>query len=103
MGSRLRGNDGWGMFDSPHKIADLPADYILVEGGAQVAAAFLAADLVDLLLLYRAPIIIGTGKPAIADIGLTSLDAAHGRWRLVDTRTFPPDRLDVYERVRTPA
>ncbi len=35
-------------------IANLPGDHLLVEGGAQTAAAFLAADLVDRLLLYRA-------------------------------------------------
>jgi diaminohydroxyphosphoribosylaminopyrimidine deaminase/5-amino-6-(5-phosphoribosylamino)uracil reductase len=74
------------------------AQYLLVEGGAGAAAAFLAADRVDRLLLYRAPIVIGEGRPCVADIGLTNLEAAHGRWTLTDRRRLGSDTLDVYER-----
>lgn len=91
---------GWHLLASPHAIADLPGDHVLVEGGAGAASAFLAADLVDRLLLYRAPILIGGGRPALGDIGLTDLGAAHGRWRLHDSRALGSDRLEVYERVR---
>ncbi len=91
----------WEVIDSPAAIATLEnIDHLLVEGGAATAAAFLVADLVDRLLLYRAPILIGGGKPALADIGLTDLAGAHGRWRLHDTRMLGSDRLEVYERVR---
>jgi diaminohydroxyphosphoribosylaminopyrimidine deaminase/5-amino-6-(5-phosphoribosylamino)uracil reductase len=83
---------------TPAAIATLPGDHLLVEGGAGTAAAFLAADLVDRLLLYRAPIIIGGGLPAIGDIGLTDLASAHGRWHLHDARQLGSDRLEVYER-----
>lgn len=90
-----------------HAVADIAApgafgtaQYLFVEGGAQAAAAFLAADMVDRVLLYRAPIIVGSGLPCIGDIGLGSLSAAHGRWRNVDRRTLGSDALDVYERVR---
>ncbi|MCX7285185.1 MAG: bifunctional diaminohydroxyphosphoribosylaminopyrimidine deaminase/5-amino-6-(5-phosphoribosylamino)uracil reductase RibD [Novosphingobium sp.] len=76
------------------------AQYLFVEGGAQTAAAFLAADMVDRLLLYRAPIILGDGLPCIGDIGLAALAQAHGRWRNVDRRTLGSDALDVYERLR---
>lgn len=76
------------------------AQYIFVEGGAGAAATFLAADMVDRLLIYRAPIIIGAGLPGIADIGLASLADAHGRWRNVDRRTLGSDTVDVYDRVR---
>jgi len=90
---------GWTAIDNPEAIAALDGvDHLLIEGGAGAAAAFLAADLVDRLLIYTAPIIIGTGRPAIGDIGLTNLAAAHDRWRLTDTRTLGSDRLTVYER-----
>ncbi len=92
--------DGWGVIGSPQDIATLPADHLLVEGGAGAASAFLKADLVDRLLIYRAPILIGGGKPALHDIGLTALSEAHGRWRTVDSRMRGADRLDIYERVR---
>lgn len=93
--------DGWAIIDDPARIADIEgASRLLVEGGAQTAASFLAADLVDTLLLYRAPIIIGGGKPGVADIGLPSLDAAHGRWRLTDRRMLGVDAMEVYARAR---
>ena len=90
---------GWDRIASPEAIATLPADHVLVEGGAGAAAAFLKADLVDRLLIYRAPILIG-GKPALGDIGLTTLASAHSRWRKTDSRTLGADTLDIYERVR---
>lgn len=89
----------WTAIRTPADIAALDGvDHMLVEGGAKSAAAFLAADLVDRLLLYRAPILIGDGVAALADIGLASLAAAHGQWRLIDTRALGSDRLEVYER-----
>ena len=92
---------GWVWIESPAAIADLPdTNHLLVEGGAQVAAAFQAADRVDRLLLSRAPILIGGGLAALGDIGLTDLTAAHGRWALHDSRMLGSDRLDVYERQR---
>ncbi|WP_338427233.1 bifunctional diaminohydroxyphosphoribosylaminopyrimidine deaminase/5-amino-6-(5-phosphoribosylamino)uracil reductase RibD [Sphingopyxis kveilinensis] len=90
--------DGWTAVTSPDAIEGV--DSLLVEGGAGAASAFLAADRVDRLLLYRAPILIGDGKAALGDIGLTDLAHAHGRWRLADSRMLGSDRLDVYERVR---
>ncbi|SFP55885.1 bifunctional diaminohydroxyphosphoribosylaminopyrimidine deaminase/5-amino-6-(5-phosphoribosylamino)uracil reductase RibD [Sphingomonas rubra] len=84
--------------NSPTAIATLPADHLLVEGGAATAAAFLRAELVDRLLLYRAPILIGGGLPALGDVGLGRLADAHGRWRLADARQLGSDRLEVYER-----
>jgi diaminohydroxyphosphoribosylaminopyrimidine deaminase/5-amino-6-(5-phosphoribosylamino)uracil reductase len=81
----------------PSDIAGLEGvDHLLVEGGAETAAAFLREGLVDRLLLYRAPILIGTGKAALGDLGLADLASAHGRWRLTDTRMLGSDRLEVY-------
>ena len=95
------GDDEETRISSPHAIADLAGiDHLLVEGGAETAASFLAADLVDRLLLYRAPILIGGGKPALGEIGLASLADAHGRWRRSDARRLGSDGLEVYERVR---
>ena len=91
---------GWRALASPAGIRDLrDVQYLFIEGGAGAAAAFLAADLVDTILLYRAPIIIGAGAAAIGDIGLGALEQAHGRWRLADQRRLGNDTLEVYERV----
>ncbi len=93
--------DGWtvvGDIAAPGAFGD--AQYLFVEGGAGTATSFLAADMVDRLLIYRAPIVIGDGLPGIGDIGLGSLAEAHGRWRLVDRRVLGSDAADVYERLR---
>jgi len=104
LSSTVQHVPGWTVISSPHDIAALPrVNHILVEGGAAVASAFLAADIVDRLLLYRAPILIGGGKPALRDIGLTDLTKAHGRWAIVDARQLGMDRLEVYERERNEA
>ena len=93
--------DGWTALPSPEAIATLPdVQYLFVEGGAGAAAAFLRADLVDRLLLYRAPVLIGGGLPALGDIGLASLDQAHGRWRIADWRRLGADRLEIFDRTR---
>lgn len=82
----------------PEDIATLEGvDHLFVEGGAETAASFLRADLVDRLLLYRAPILIGDGKAALGDIGLARLGDAHGRWKLTKSRMLGSDRMEVYE------
>jgi diaminohydroxyphosphoribosylaminopyrimidine deaminase/5-amino-6-(5-phosphoribosylamino)uracil reductase len=97
--SRGTGAEGWETIAAPRAIASLQdVNDLFVEGGAETASAFLADDLVDRLLLYRAPILIGSGRAAVADIGLRTLGEAHGRWRLVESRMLGSDRLEVYER-----
>ena len=99
--TRGRAPKGWEAIAQPEDIAALDhVDHLMVEGGAAAAAAFLRADLVDRLLLYRAPIIIGGGLAGIGDIGLTDLGGAHQRWTLTDERRLGEDRLEVYERRR---
>lgn len=91
--------EGWRVLPSPADVTTMAdIQYLFVEGGAGAAAAFLAQDLVDRLLLYRAPILIGGGRPALGDIGLDKLAEAHGRWRLTDRRQLGSDTLEVYQR-----
>lgn len=100
--SRGEAPEGWERVGAPEEIAALDrVDHLLVEGGAATAAAFLRADLVDRLLLYRAPILIGNGLASVGDIGLSDLNQAHGRWRLIDERRLGADGLEVYEVVRS--
>jgi diaminohydroxyphosphoribosylaminopyrimidine deaminase/5-amino-6-(5-phosphoribosylamino)uracil reductase len=93
--------EGWTRIGSPDEIFGLhDVNDLMVEGGSGAASAFLAADLVDRMLIYRAPIVIGEGKSSIGDIGLAALADAHRRWTYVDSRPLGIDRLEVYERVR---
>ena len=64
-------------------------------GGA--ARAFLDAGLVDRLLIYRAPRVVGGSGPALPDLIPAALSGSP-HWRLADTRQLGKDRLEVYER-----
>ena len=92
--------DGVKVINEPEGISGLEdVQYLYIEGGAGTSSSFLAADLVDRLEIYRAPIVIGEGKRAIGDIGLEDLSDAHGRWRLVEQRQLGSDHFAAYSRV----
>ncbi|HEX9964591.1 MAG TPA: bifunctional diaminohydroxyphosphoribosylaminopyrimidine deaminase/5-amino-6-(5-phosphoribosylamino)uracil reductase RibD [Allosphingosinicella sp.] len=93
--------EGWTRLGAPEDVSGLhDVNDLLVEGGSATASAFLAADLVDRMLIYRAPILIGDGKSSVGYIGLTDLADAHRRWTLADSRMLGIDRLEIYERQR---
>jgi diaminohydroxyphosphoribosylaminopyrimidine deaminase/5-amino-6-(5-phosphoribosylamino)uracil reductase len=93
--------EGWETLHSPQDVFRLhDVNDLLVEGGSATATAFLNADLVDRILIYRAPIIVGEGKSSFGYIGLDAIADAHGRWRMSDGRGLGIDRLEVYARVR---
>ncbi len=85
--------EGWQAISGPEDIRTLDGQYLLVEGGAEVAEAFLAAGLVDRLLLYRAPVEFGEGVPAFRAPGATGVPDG---WRLADRRRLGSDTLEVY-------
>jgi diaminohydroxyphosphoribosylaminopyrimidine deaminase/5-amino-6-(5-phosphoribosylamino)uracil reductase len=92
---------GWKMLENPQDVYRLhDVNDLLVEGGSATATAFLTADLVDRILIYRAPIIVGEGKSSFGYVGLDAIADAHGRWVHSDGRALGIDRLEVYERVR---
>ncbi len=93
--------DGWEILKSPEDVYCLhDVNDLLVEGGSATATAFLSADLVDRILIYRAPIIVGEGKSSFGYVGLDAIADAHGRWRSAGEQRLGVDRLEVYERVR---
>jgi diaminohydroxyphosphoribosylaminopyrimidine deaminase / 5-amino-6-(5-phosphoribosylamino)uracil reductase len=93
--------EGWEILRNPREIERLhDVNDLLVEGGSSTATAFLSEDLVDRILIYRAPIIVGEGKSSFGYVGLDAIADAHGRWQLTDERRLGVDRLEVYERVR---
>ena len=92
---------GWEILKNPRDVFGLhDVNDLLVEGGSATATAFLTEDLVDRILIYRAPIIVGEGKSSFGYVGLDAIADAHDRWRLVDEERLGVDRLEVYERER---
>jgi diaminohydroxyphosphoribosylaminopyrimidine deaminase/5-amino-6-(5-phosphoribosylamino)uracil reductase len=57
-------------------LADRDVVSVLLEGGPTLAASFLRADLVDRVVAYVAPALLGAGMSAIGDLGITSIDQA---------------------------
>lgn len=49
---------------------------VLLEGGATLAAAFMSAGLVDDIVVYLAPKLLGSGLPAVAELGIASIREA---------------------------
>ncbi|PFG33125.1 bifunctional diaminohydroxyphosphoribosylaminopyrimidine deaminase/5-amino-6-(5-phosphoribosylamino)uracil reductase RibD [Sanguibacter antarcticus] len=68
--------------------------HLLVEGGPALATAFLRAGAVDELHSYVAPMLVGSGRRAVTDLGGRSLDDAL-RFRTVHTRQLGDDVLVV--------
>jgi len=71
---------------------------VLVEGGAQLAAALLRAELVDHMAWFRAPRLIGgDGIPAITAFGIDKL-AAMPRFERVSIENIGEDVLETFRR-----
>jgi diaminohydroxyphosphoribosylaminopyrimidine deaminase/5-amino-6-(5-phosphoribosylamino)uracil reductase len=64
---------------------------ILLEGGPTVAGSFLAAGLIERVVVYIAPVLIGGGgKPALAGSGAPNIADAK-RFQLEDVVRIGPD------------
>jgi diaminohydroxyphosphoribosylaminopyrimidine deaminase / 5-amino-6-(5-phosphoribosylamino)uracil reductase len=77
--------------------------HVFLEGGPTLAAAFLAAGLVDEVVAYVAPMLLGSGRTAVDDLGITTIaDALH--LPVTDVTVLEPlgglnDRGDVAVRI----
>ena len=80
-----------------HKLRNRGVASLLVEGGAGLAASFLAAGLVDRLVIFRAPIVLGDGA-LNAFSGIASHDLEHApRFSLLESRVLGDDVMTTYE------
>ena len=78
----------------PHEVIRSLSDRtdVLLEGGPTLAGAFLRAGVIDRILAYVAPILLGGPITAIDDIGVPSIGLAQ-RWRFDGVETVGPDVL----------
>lgn len=72
------------------RLADHDVVCALLEGGPTVAAAFLRAGLVDRIVAYFAPLLLGAGPSVVADLGFATLTDAR-RWQVTDVRRLGAD------------
>ncbi|MEO5653576.1 MAG: bifunctional diaminohydroxyphosphoribosylaminopyrimidine deaminase/5-amino-6-(5-phosphoribosylamino)uracil reductase RibD [Marmoricola sp.] len=61
--------------------------HVFLEGGPRLAASFLAAGLVDEVVAYLAPALLGSGANAVGDLGISTIQGAL-RLRLQDVATI---------------
>src|SRR3954451_17062329 len=50
--------------------------HVFLEGGPTLAGAFLRAGLVDEVVAYVAPMLLGSGRTAVGDLGITTISGA---------------------------
>jgi diaminohydroxyphosphoribosylaminopyrimidine deaminase/5-amino-6-(5-phosphoribosylamino)uracil reductase len=84
---------GPGRADLPALLAELGRQGINelhVEAGPTLSGAFLDAGLVDELLIYQAPMLVGEGRPLATLAPLADLGAAR-RWTLIEAAPVGPD------------
>jgi diaminohydroxyphosphoribosylaminopyrimidine deaminase/5-amino-6-(5-phosphoribosylamino)uracil reductase len=58
------------------RLAEQEIHHVWLEGGPTVAAAFLEAGLVDEVIAYLAPVLLGSGTAAVGDLGIQTIDQA---------------------------
>lgn len=78
----------------PHEVVQALSDRtdVLVEGGPTLAGAFLRAGVIDRILAYVAPILLGGPITAVDDVGVQSIGQAQ-RWRFDGMHPVGPDVL----------
>lgn len=78
----------------PHEVIRALSDRtdVLVEGGPTLAGAFLRAGVIDRILAYVAPIVLGGPITAVDDVGVLSIAHAQ-RWRFDQIAPVGPDVL----------
>ncbi len=71
---------------------------VYAEGGAEVAASLLAGDLIDEVVIFRAPVVVGpNGVRALAGTALSALERSP-RYRLMETGAVGGDTMRRYVR-----
>ncbi|MBA3265611.1 MAG: bifunctional diaminohydroxyphosphoribosylaminopyrimidine deaminase/5-amino-6-(5-phosphoribosylamino)uracil reductase RibD [Nocardioidaceae bacterium] len=73
--------------------------HVWLEGGPRLAAAFLGEGLVDEVIAYVAPVLLGSGPAAVADLGISTIAEAV-QLDLVDVARIG---VDVRLRLRGPS
>ncbi|MGZ6734150.1 MAG: bifunctional diaminohydroxyphosphoribosylaminopyrimidine deaminase/5-amino-6-(5-phosphoribosylamino)uracil reductase RibD [Nocardioides sp.] len=73
--------------------------HVFLEGGPTLAAAFIRAGLVDEIVTYVAPMLLGAGRDAVADLGISTIAAAL-RPRVTDITVLDPAAPDEEHNVR---
>jgi diaminohydroxyphosphoribosylaminopyrimidine deaminase / 5-amino-6-(5-phosphoribosylamino)uracil reductase len=83
------------------QLAEREIRHLWLEGGPTLAAAFVRAGLVDRIVAYVAPALLGSGRPAIGELGAESI-ADLRRFHLTDVSRFGDDVRLILRSIEQP-
>lgn len=66
----LKSHDANALIDT---LAEKPINQVLVEAGPTLGTALLQAEMIDEIVIYQAPVLLGAGKSWVADLGITTI------------------------------
>lgn len=72
------------------RLQEAGVRHVWLEGGATLAAAFLTAGLIDEIVAYIAPALLGSGPPLVGGLSIATLADAH-RYALADVTRLGDD------------
>nr|WP_040437357.1 bifunctional diaminohydroxyphosphoribosylaminopyrimidine deaminase/5-amino-6-(5-phosphoribosylamino)uracil reductase RibD [Aestuariimicrobium kwangyangense] len=88
---RVRSHDPQQVLD---ELLSRGVRHVVVEGGPTLATAFLRAGIVNEIHAYLAPLLLGSGRSVVDDLGTTTLGDAH-RWHTRSIERLGDDVLVV--------
>lgn len=102
VGHNLHDGIGETIFLQSHAPADLldllesaSVNQVLVEAGPGLGSALMAAGVIDEILIYQAPVLLGEGKNWLENIGVTTIADAR-KLTLISTETIGSDIKSRY-------
>ena len=93
------GSGGVNLDAAMKRLAEVDVTRILVEGGSRIASTLIGADLVDEVILFRAPVVVGPdGVRALDGHALSAIERSP-RYRQIEAAVIGDDQMRRYWRV----
>jgi diaminohydroxyphosphoribosylaminopyrimidine deaminase/5-amino-6-(5-phosphoribosylamino)uracil reductase len=93
------GSGGVNLEEALRQLAGMDVMRILVEGGSRIASTLVGAELVDEVILFRAPVVVGPdGVRALDGYALSAIERSP-RYRQIEATVVGDDQMRRYLRV----
>jgi diaminohydroxyphosphoribosylaminopyrimidine deaminase/5-amino-6-(5-phosphoribosylamino)uracil reductase len=93
------GSGGVNLETALKQLGEIGITRLLVEGGSRVASSLVSLDVVDEVVLFRAPVVVGAdGVRALDGYALSAIERSP-RYRQIDAAIVGDDQMRRYQRV----